>query len=310
MKKNGSTLTEMKQNSILVTGGTGFFGCSLLDMITRGNWKEYRFTMLSRRAQEFSRLHPEYAALSNVEFLSADVRELAGCDRQFQYIIHAATPAVDSPDDAELHDIIVSGTKTVLDFARGSGAEKLLYISSGGVYGAGTQPFKETDICTPLTVYGKAKLEAENLVLTSDIPAVIMRAFAFAGKHLRRDVHFAFGNFLADALAGRDIIIKGDGTPLRSYMHSDDLAMWLMTMLLSGRNGTIYNCGSDHAVSIKILAEKINSVLNPTGKITVSTPAVSGTRPSCYVPDIARAKLELNLNLTIDLETAIKLSVG
>ena len=299
----------MKQNSILVTGGTGFFGCSLLDMIAAGNWREYHFTMLSRRAQEFAKLHPEYAALPNVEFLAADVRTLSGCDRRFQYIIHAATPAVDSPDDAELYDIIVSGTDAVLEFARKSGAEKLLYISSGGVYGAGTQPFKESDICAPFTVYGKGKLEAERQVQASGIPSVIMRAFAFAGKHLRRDVHFAFGNFVADALAGRDIVIKGDGTPLRSYMHSDDLAYWMMTMLLSGRAGAVYNCGSDYAVSIKELAEKINFVLNPTGKISVLTPALPHVKPGCYVPDTSLAASELGLKITIPLDEAVKLSV-
>lgn len=300
----------MRPNSILVTGGTGFFGCSLLDMIAQGNWQKYHFTMLSRRAQEFAKCHPEYAALPNVEFLSADVRSLTACDRSFQYIIHAATPAVDSPDDAELRDIIVAGTEAVLKFARESGAEKLLYISSGGVYGAGTQPFKESDTCSPLTVYGKAKLEAERRVLASGISSVIMRAFAFAGKHLRRDVHFAFGNFISDALAGRDIVIKGDGTPLRSYMHSDDLAIWLMTMLFAGRAGGIYNCGSPCAVSIAELAGKINSVLNPEGKLRILTPAVSGGTPSCYVPDISKAASELGLKITIQLDEAIKLSVG
>ncbi len=299
----------MKQNSILVTGGTGFFGSSLLDMISAGYWRKYHFTMLSRRAQEFAQCHPEYAALPNVEFLAADVRSLAGCDRRFRYIIHAATPAVDSPDDAELYDIIVAGTDAVLEFARESGAEKILYISSGGVYGCGTAPFCETDPCVPQTVYGKAKLEAEFRVLASGIPAVIMRAFAFAGKHLRRDVHFAFGNFVADALAGRDIVIKGDGTPLRSYMHSDDLAVWMMTMLFAGRAGAVYNCGSDRAISIAELAGMINSILNPTGKIRVLTTVIPGAKPVCYVPDITLAEAELGLKITIPLDEAIKLSV-
>ena len=298
----------MKNNTVLVTGGTGFFGCSLLDMIAAGNWQEYNFTMLSRRAQDFAAVHPEYAALSNVGFLASDVRCLAACDRRFKYIIHAATPAVDSPDDAELYDIIVAGTDAVLEFARRTGAEKVLYISSGGVYGSGIAPFRETDECFPQTVYGKAKLEAERRVLASGIPAVIMRAFAFAGKHLRRDVHFAFGNFVADALARRDIVIKGDGTPLRSYMYSDDLAVWMMTMLFSGRAGEVFNCGSAEAISIKELAQRVNAVLNPAGKIEILTPAVPGSAAAVYVPDISRAETELGLKITVALDEAIKFS--
>ncbi len=293
-----------------MTGGTGFFGCSLLDVICAGRYQLYHFTMLSRRAGEFERLHPEYAALPNVEFLSGDVRDLVQCDGKFDCIIHAATPAADSPDDAELHDIIVNGTQTVLDFAKKCGTKKLLYISSGGVYGKGTAPFKETSHCDPVTVYGKAKLEAEKMVSASGLPAVIMRGFAFAGKHLRRDIHFAFGNFIADALAKRDILIKGDGTPLRSYMHGDDLAHWMMTMLLEGRAGEIYNCGSGEAISIKGLAQKINAVLNPNGNVNILTAATPGAIPSCYVPDVAKAAEELGLKITIDIENSIKLSVG
>ena len=299
----------MKKNKILVTGGTGFFGCSLLDVIAQGCWQDYHFTLLSRRAEQFVLMHPEYAELDNVEFISGDVRALSKLDSGFDYIIHAATPAVDAPDDAELYDIIVSGTESVLEFFRRRNAQKLLYISSGGVYGSGTQPFKENFPCQALTVYGKAKLEAEQLVLNSGVPAVIMRAFAFAGKHLRRDVHFAFGNFLADALAQRDIVIKGDGTPLRSYMHSDDLARWMMTMLLSGRPGRIYNCGSPEAISIKALAERINALLNPSGKITVQTPAVPGGAASSYVPDVTLAESELGVKLQVSLDEAIMRSV-
>ena len=301
---------ELAHKKIFLTGGTGFFGCSLLDEIAGGKYREYRFVMLSRRAKEFEKFHSEYGALPNVEFLSADVRELAQCNETFDYIIHAATPSVDVPDDVELHDIIVNGTQKVLEFARKCGAKKLLYVSSGGVYGKGTAPFKENSHCHPETVYGKAKLEAEKMVLSSGIPAVIMRGFAFAGKHLRRDAHFAFGNFIADAIAGRDIIIKGDGTPLRSHMHSSDLARWMMSMLLYGRAGEIYNCGSNEAISIKDLAEKVNAVLNPSGKISVLTPFVPGTEVSCYVPDISKAENELELRLTVDIENSIKLSVG
>ncbi len=297
------------ENKILVTGGTGFFGCSLLDMIAAGNWLDRRFFLLSRRAEEFAQMHPEYAQLDNVEFISGDVRNLEKLDAGFDHIIHAATPAVDAPDDAELHDIIVSGTEEVLSFAKCCHVKKLLYISSGGVYGSGTKPFSEKTPCQPHTVYGKAKLTAEKLVLDSGIPSVVMRAFTFAGKHLRRDVHFAFGNFIADALAQRDIVIKGDGTPLRSYMHSDDLARWMMIMLLEGRAGKVYNCGSPEAVSIKALAERINAQLNPAGKISVLTPAVPGAPVSSYVPDVKLAENELGLSLQVSLDEAIKRSV-
>lgn len=300
----------MKKKSILITGGSGFFGCSLLDMIAAGNWSDCHFTMLSRRMEGFLRQHPEYTTLTNVDFMEADVRMLDGKCGEFDYMIHAATPSVDVPGDEELVSIILDGTRSALAFAARCGVQKLLYISSGAVYGSGTGPFDETSPCKPVTPYGKAKLEAEQQVFASAVPSVVMRAFAFTGKHLRRDAHFAIGNFVADALARRDIVIKGDGTPLRSYMHSDDLARWMMSILLCGRAGRVYNCGSNKAVSIKQLAQKVNAVLNPSGRIEVLTPELPGAVPSCYVPDITRAERELGLKITVALEDAIKLSAG
>ena len=91
-------------------------------------------------------------------------------------------------------------------------------------------------------------------------------------------------------------------------MYSDDLAVWMMTMLLSGKAGQIYNCGSAEAVSIKELAQRINAVLNPAGKIEILTPTVPGAAPAVYVPDISRAETELGLKITIQLDEAIKRS--
>ena len=91
-------------------------------------------------------------------------------------------------------------------------------------------------------------------------------------------------------------------------MHSDDLAVWMMTMLQCGRAGGIYNCGSCEAVSIQALAQKVNAVLNPSGRINILTPAIPGVKPACYVPDISKAARELGLKVTVPLEDAIRCS--
>ena len=299
----------MNNKKILVTGGTGFFGCSLLEQLREGKWQEYSFTLLSRNAGKFAALHPEFAQLNNVEFVSADVCNLSALQGEYTYIIHAATPLINQPCDEELRKIILKGTQEVLSLAKRSGTEKLLYISSGGVYGNGTAPFSEEMVCKPVSAYGRAKLEAEQLVLESNIPSSIMRGFAFCGKHLPRNAHFAFGNFLEAALNNQEIIIKGDGTPLRSYMHADDLANWMMTMLFKGENKRIYNCGSDAPISIRELAELIKSVTDSKSIIKILTPAPAPpTSINCYVPEISRAKQELGLTLTYSLPEAVRKS--
>src|SRR5271165_3372114 len=76
------------------------------------------------------------------------------------------------------------------------------------------------------------------------------------GNRSSRGFHRSLlGNFIADALAGRNIAIKGDGTLVRSYLYAADLAIWLRTLLLrggaSGENPLVLNVGSSEAISIR-----------------------------------------------------------
>ena len=226
---------------------------------------------------------------------------------------HAATPAsaaLERDDPAEMYSIIVDGTRRVLEFARRCGAEKLLLTSSGAVYGV--QPpeleqIAETFPTAPVTAYGRGKAEAERLCLESGIPAVIARCFAFVGPYLPLDAHFAAGNFIRDALAGRPIVIRGDGRPYRSYLYASDLVKWLWTLLDRGEAGRVYHVGSGRAVSIAELARIAAGLVEPALPVEVLSPAGEGLPPR-YVPDISRAGRELGLRVETDLEEALRLT--
>lgn len=293
---------------ILLTGGTGFFGKSILDMLKRGSFGSYEFTILSRDPEKFLRECPEFADLPQVTFISGDVRDfdVSGC---FDYMIMGATPASTEISDDEMRSIIIDGTKHSLDIARKCSVEKILFISSGAVYGKQTvSHVPETAECHPVTAYGIAKLEAENLCFSSGIPAVAARCFAFTGKYLKRNIHFAIGNFIRDALNGNPIIINGDGTPLRSYLYADDLVVWLFDLLEKGISGQSYNVGSSRAVSIAELAHIVAAVLAPRLEITVKQKAAPDAAGQPYVPDISKSQIENMGSEKTILETAIKLS--
>ena len=304
--------TSSDNRQIFLTGGTGFFGKSILSMFLRGFFPKVSLTILSRNSVRFLEDHPEFQRLERVEFLSGDVRDFPFPDRRFDSVIHAATPAVVSLPPGEMRDIILRGNERILAFAEHCGAQKLLLASSGAVYGIQPPELErvpEDFPCSPVTEYGIAKLEAERMCLESEIPTVIARCFAFTGPYLDRNIHFAIGNFIRDCLAREDIVIQGDGAPFRSYLHADDLTEWLFTLLFRGTHGQAYNVGSDRAVSIRELAETVRRVLGTGNQIRVLKRAEPGAKPSRYVPDIFKARKELGLSVKIGLEEAIRQSL-
>jgi dTDP-glucose 4,6-dehydratase len=303
---------------IFITGGTGFFGSWLLESLAFSNRRlnfNLSATVLSRNPDAFLQERPHLAREGSIRFLRGDIRDFTFPAEAFDSILHAATPS--SGDEArqpQLAADMLAGMERMLAFARTSGAQRFLFTSSGAVYGrqpATLSHLPESYAGTPETPYGEAKLQCERMCeQTPGAQFAIARCFAFVGPHLPLDQHFAIGNFIADALAGRNIRIGGDGTPLRSYLYAADLAIWLWTLLLSpfdaGYRTRIYNVGSGDAVSIHDLARAVVEELNPSLRIEVAQSAVPGAPWQQYVPDVGKAESQLGLRQTIGLREAIR----
>lgn len=294
---------------ILITGGTGFFGKSILDYFSR-NACDCELTILSRHgfAPAFLSTIKQSNNQTIRQFLG-DIRTFDVGSAHYDWVIHAATPArVDVPD-GEMRSIVIDGTANAITQAKKCGAEKFMMVSSGGAYGKGfARPVSEDDTPRPYTAYGIAKLEAERMAADSGLHALLPRCFAFVGPHLDRNAHFAIGNFIADALAGRDIVIKGDGTPMRSYMYADDLVEWLWAILERGESGRVYNVGSDEAISIRDLAYAVRDALGSKSEVRVLGKAVAGAA-DYYVPDVSRIRRELGVEVKAKLQDAILNSI-
>ena len=297
---------------LFITGGTGFFGKSMLDYRLRHpewEWTRAEWIVLSRAPDRFVASYPKLANQPGVSFMEGDVRNFAFPAGHFDAIIHAATSAVTTLPDDEMTSVIVDGARRVVEFAKATGCTSLVFTSSGAVYGPRNAPASEVDEYCPTTAYGKGKLTAEKLLVDSGLNVKIARCFAFVGPHLNRNIHYAIGNFIQNCLDGKPIVINGDGTPLRSYLYADDLVEWLFAILDRGKIGRAYNVGSDHALSIRELAETVLGVLGSKSTIVVKGAPVIGTRPSAYVPSIVRARSELGLDVKVGLVDAIKFSV-
>lgn len=292
---------------IFITGGTGFFGKSMLDYRLRHpdwEWAQAEWIILSRAPERFTAEYPQLANQKGISFVAGDVRDFAFPQGPFDAIIHAATSAVTTLSDAEMTSVILDGVRHVADFAKAADCRTILFTSSGAVYGPRTAPAAESDACNPTTAYGKGKLAAEQMLIDSGFDVKIARCFAFVGPYLNRRIHYAIGNFIQDCLDGKPIIINGDGTPLRSYLYADDLVKWLFAILERGEAGRPYNVGSAEALSIRALAEKVRSVLGANNEIKVLGVPTGGAS-SVYVPEIGRARRELGLVVGVPLEQAI-----
>ena len=294
---------------ILITGGTGFFGKSILDYFVRHD-NEYEFIILSRRGFSLGFLD-KAKQLTNrpVGQILGDVRTFDVGSAHFDYVIHAATPARVDVSDDEMRSIIIDGTANAIRQAKRCGTTKFMMVSSGGVYGKNLLgAVNERDFPQPVTTYGTAKLEAEQMAIDSGLHVLLPRCFAFVGKHLERNAHFAIGNFIRDALAGHDIIINGDGTPMRSYLYADDLVEWLFAILDRGESGRVYNVGSPEAISIRDLAVSVRDALGAKSEVKVLGEPVPGAA-NFYVPDVSRIQSELGVEVKHPLAEAIRESV-
>lgn len=311
-------LPELNGIRLFATGCTGFFGYWLLAALECLNRQGQAVEMvaLSRNPRAFLDRHPEFRGLPWLSFVTGDVTNFRMPAGRFEAVIHGATES--SPqaaaNPAALLAGMIDGTRRVLDFMANTGCQKFLLLSSGALYGnqpASVPALKEDaglagDPLSPANAYGEGKRIMEMLCACragNEVPApVVARCFAFLGPHLPG--HLAPVQFLRDALAGGPIVLRGDGSQLRSYLYAADLAVWLLTLLARGKAGRAYNVGGAEPISLADLARVIRDTVAPTAPIQVLG-IDSGAPRSRYLPDTRRASGKFGLEAWTPLPQAI-----
>jgi UDP-glucuronate decarboxylase len=311
---------QLPDCSLLLTGGTGFIGRALLrHWETNPADRPYRVVAISRDPQAFAQSFPELAGVPWLDLRHGDVTVMNSLPREsFDAVIHAAADSTMGPQLSPLqrYTQIVDGTRHLLDLAVAARARRFLLLSSGAVYGSRSagQPDPEESDCNapdplnPENAYGIAKRTAEHLGALAHrehgLEVVIARCFAFVGRDLPLDVHFAIGNFIRDALWRKSITVNGDGTPVRSYMDQRDLSRWLLALLSQGRAGQAYNVGSDQSVNMADLAHLVRDMLAPSKPVHIVGERRTEIR-SRYVPCVRKARAEVKLDFLHSLEQSI-----
>ncbi len=311
-------LPELAGIRLFATGCTGFFGYWLLAALEclNRNGQAIEVVALSREPQAFLDRHREFRGLPWLSFVQGGVADFDLPGGRFDGVIHGATDS--SPHAAAnpsaLLTAMIDGMRQVLDVLADRGCQRFLLISSGAVYGnqpASISALSEDDglagdAMNPANAYGAGKRIMEMLCACgadTKLPApVVARCFAFLGPHL--PAHLAPAQFLRNALAGGPIVLRGDGSPLRSYLYAADLAVWLLTLLARGSAGRAYNVGGSEAISVGDLARVIRDTVAPGAAIDILGADIGAPRHR-YLPDTRRAREELGLEAWTPLPRAI-----
>lgn len=285
VKRSGVELDKFQGKTLLITGATGFFGLWFLSALTHIRARingSLRIIALSRSPEKFLQQHNNQRFSDQVEFIQGDVQHFElPSDIQVTHLIHMATTNASETfageDQLNKLEMLYNGTRHVLEQC-GNSLENVLFTSSGVAYGINPhEVIAETDFTAPDTTDDNSALGLGKLVaeyLTAHFAAKfgyrysIARCFAFAGEYLPMDLHYAFGNFVRNALNHEDIVIKGDGQDRRSYLYIGDAIAWLLRMLSEPKN-QMFNVGSSNSVSIEHLARIIATTVTPPVGISI-----------------------------------------
>ena len=315
---------ELRGKRIFITGGTGFFGCWLLESFAWANDKlnlNAEALVLTRNYEAFLKKAPHLATSPAIKFHIGDIKDFVFPNGQFSHLIHSAVyqkPAEEKLSNLSLVNEMLTGTMHVLDFCVLAKIKKMLLISSGAVYGKLPSHLEKipedfsgsVDPTVSISAYHHLRRMMESLSVLyaqeNDFEAKIARCFSFIGPYLQLNGRFAVSDFILASLSGNRITVKGDGKTVRSYLYMADLAIWLWMILFRGITCKPYNVGSELPITIRAMAEEVaNESILPLD-VTVLGESCDGVAHDHYVPNTSRAQLEIGVRQFIPLAESIK----
>jgi nucleoside-diphosphate-sugar epimerase len=273
---------KLGNKSILITGATGLICSFLIDVLMfRNEHFENNISIyaLSRNLDYAKDRFDAYWNNPRFNYIQQDIIEGITLDKPIDFIIHGATnafPAAYAEDPVGTMKANLWGVDNLLQYAIKTKVQRVLYISSGEVYGEGNgEDFVESysgyvDCLNPRSCYTSAKRAAETLCVSYldqyNVDTVIARPCHIYGANFTETDNRAFAQFLRNVLDKKDVVLKSKGTQYRSYCYVADCIPALLTILLKGNSGDAYNIANkDSNVSIAQLAEIIATI----GKQTV-----------------------------------------
>ena len=286
----------MKNKRVVVTGGAGFIGSNLVwslcgsnDVIVIDNLSTGRIenisTLVDERGVQFVR--------GSVTDLKLMKRTLKGVDFVFhEAAIPSVTRSVRNP--LATNEAGITGTLTTLVASRDCGVSKLIFASSSSVYGdTPTLPKHEGMALNPMSPYSVSKVTCESYcsLFTElyDLKTVSLRYFNVYGPRQDSESEYSavIPKFIAKALAGKDLVIYGDGKQTRDFTYVQDAVSANLFAAESKATGT-FNVASGSRTEIGDLASTMIGITGSKAKVKYEPPRSGDIRHS--LADITKAR--------------------
>ncbi|EKR74399.1 SDR family oxidoreductase [Leptospira noguchii] len=289
----------------LVTGGAGFIGSHLVDLLLEN---QFEVTVLDNfsTGRAFNLDHVK----GKIDLVECDLSVQGDWIKKFQsvdYVFHLAAladivPSIQNPEGYFQSN--VTGTLNVLQASRHYGVKRFVYAASSSCYGIPeVYPTPETSPILPQYPYALTKRMGEELVIhwaqVYKFPALSLRFFNVYGPRSRTSGTYGavFGVFLAQKLAEKPFTVVGDGKQTRDFTYVRDVVEAVFAAAQSDKVGEIYNVGSGATISVNRIVELLK------GEVTY-IPKRPGEPDSTFA-DITKIKKDLKWSPKISIETGI-----
>jgi UDP-glucose 4-epimerase len=258
----------MRNRTVLVTGGAGFIGSEVVhQLVAQGAQVTAVDNLVNGKRDNLAGLPAERFRLEVADI--RDIDRMRALLAETELVLHLAClgvrHSIHSP--LENHEVNATATLNLLEAARDAGVRRFVYVSSSEIYGtAQTVPMTEQHPAWPMTVYGAAKLAGERYTdaywRTYGFPTVVIRPFNAFGprSHHEGDCGEVIPKFMLRAMAGRPLVVHGDGTQTRDFTYVADTARGILLAATAEKAvGETINLGQGKEISINQLAEAVGA---------------------------------------------------
>jgi UDP-glucose 4-epimerase len=253
----------MKWNDarVLVTGGAGFIGCHVAERLLR---EKAEVVVLDNFSEGKREKIPQ-----NCIVVECDVRDRKALEKvgHVDYVFHFGSPSsiiLFNTRPVDCFDITARGFLTILEWAKDAEVKKVVYPTSGSVYGSAPLPQNEEDEVLPMNLYGIAKLTCEHVarIYSARIPSIGLRIFAGYGPGEEHKGDFAspITIFLSSMIRNERPVIYGNGKQSRDFVYIDDVVEAIVRAAEKNVLG-IVNVGSGKAYTFNEVIDCINQSL-------------------------------------------------